>query len=349
MNKKNVLIIVSGSVIGGHESQAYEIAADLINIGHSVTIICSAQSTFDYFKSLSCELKLINFIIPGKIWKQWFNSSKVEKILRDHIVGFDKIIVSAGTIEGLIAVSHAIKEKSSNSHVIGYVPMYIDRSLTHGIVGKIYNCMLNQLGRAVDTYLTINKIQAAVIVKNLKRPTHFVQNKIRTVKPPERSYGKRLIYVGRFDDKQKGLIDLLSILDNSVNPYRNLVMIGDGPDKEQLVEKVQSLKFLNVEFPGWLTGDRLEGSLGTEDVLIMNSRWEGEPLVVREFSERGLVSISRDITGVRGLIKRQFRFKDVNELNLLLERTYKNEFSEKEKSLMRFRRNNRIESLMNII
>lgn len=349
MNNKKILIIISGAVIGGHESQAYEIAADLIGIGHDVEIICSAQSTFDYFKMLGCTIRLIGFIIPGKIWRQWLDSSKVREILKKNIIGFDTILISAGTIEGLIAVSHAIKKEKQDCRIIGYVPMYIDRSLTHGVVGKIYNCLLNQLGRAVDGYLTINKIQSAIIQKNLRRPTVFIPNKIRTVTAPEKSFGKRLVYVGRFDDKQKGLLDLLDLLNDEKNPYRDLVMIGDGPDRESIVAKAKTVRQMNVTFPGWLSGEMLESFLGQDDVLILNSRWEGEPLVVREFGARNLLSISREITGVRGLIKKRFRFKNSEQLCILLNQTHSNEMAGKENGLMRIREYDRAQCLAKII
>ena len=327
VGNRNILLIVSGPVIGGHESQAYEIAADLLGMGHSMTIICSAQSTADYFGKMGCEVKVVNFTMPGKIWKQWMNSSAIGATLAGHIVGYDSILISAGTIEGVIPVSHAIKNKVGACEVIGYVPMYIDRSLTHGIVGKIYNCLLNTLGRAVDRYLTINKIQAAIIRKNLGRPTVFVANRIRPVTAPVQSYGKRLVYVGRFDDQQKGLLDLLEKLDSPQNPYGELIMIGDGPDREQIHAKAGLLKSLKVQFPGWLSGASLENFLGSNDVLIMNSRWEGEPLVVKEFAARGLMSISREITGVRGLITKKFRFESDLELHALLAKTYDNKVS----------------------
>lgn len=349
MSKKNILIIVSGSVIGGHESQAYEIAADLIGIGHKINIICSAQSTFDYFKVLGCNIELIDFIIPGKVWRQWLYSSKVRQVLKQRIIGFDTILISAGTIEGLIAVSHAIKKDVKDCRVIAYVPMYIDRSLTHGIVGKIYNYLLNCLGRAVDGYLTINKIQSTIMEKNLRIPTAFISNRIRTVIVPETSFGKRLVYVGRFDDKQKGLLDLLTLLNDTRNPYRELIMIGDGPDRDRIVAKAKTMKLVNVSFPGWLSGEALENFLGSDDVLILNSRWEGEPLVVREFGARGLLSISREISGVRGLIKKRFRFKNSQQLCDLLNQIYSGNVASEENGLMRIRESDRAACLTKVI
>lgn len=342
MNQKNILLIVSGAVVGGHESQTLEITADLLSMGHRLTILCSAQSTAAYFHKLGCEVKVIDFAIPGKIWRQWLDASSVGGILAGHISGYDTILISAGTIEGLVAISHAIKKKVQNSEVVGYVPMYIDRSLTHGVIGKIYNCLLNSLGRAVDKYLTINKIQAVIIKKNLRRPTIYISNRIRPVTPPARSFGKRLIYVGRFDNQQKGLLDLLEKLDTPHNPYRELLMIGDGPDREQIHAKATSLKLLKVEFPGWLSGTSLEDRLGSDDLLIMNSRWEGEPLVVREFAARGLMSISREITGVRGLIRKKFRFESNQELEALLAKIHNNELLIEENYSTRLEKQDRI-------
>jgi hypothetical protein len=77
-----------------------------------------------------------------------------------------------------------------------------------------------------------------------------------------------------------------------------------------------------VEVKGWLSPEEIDDSIGLEDVLILNSRWEGEPLVVREFLERGLTCIARDIEGVRGLIDKKFRFTSQSELLPILNESY---------------------------
>lgn len=50
----------------------------------------------------------------------------------------------------------------------------------------------------------------------------------------------------------------------------------------------------------------------------MNSRWEGEPMIVREMKAAGIPAIGTNIDGFRGILPRTQRFADRRELLDLL-------------------------------
>ena len=216
----------------------------------------------------------------------------------------------------------AIRLLNPWAHIISDVPMYIDRSHTHGLFGHLYNFLLDVIAKVADEYWTINRIQAYIIKKRVGITTNYILNRVRYVRKPTHTFGPRLVYVGRFDNKQKDVVGLLNLLDHPKNPYKNVILIGDGPDRQAVINVIKNTQYIAVEVKGWLSPEEIDDSIGLEDVLILNSRWEGEPLVVREFLERGLTCIARDIEGVRGLIDKKFRFTSQSELLPILNESY---------------------------
>lgn len=328
MNKnKKILVIISGDVIGGHEIQLKAILLDMTIQFDNIVILCTSTITREYFLDLGCPVHIVNFRLEGKIWKQWMNASEIVPVLKFHVLNADICFISGGTIEACIASARAAKIISPQKKVIAYIPMYIDRSLSHGLIGSIYNLLTNRMAKIIDEFVTINRIQAYFLKKYFKRPIHLLENSIKNVRSPVDSKGKRLIYLGRFDDGQKGISELIRILDQENNPYKSLILIGDGPDKEKISAIALATKFIQVQIEGWMSTDEVDTFLGIDDCLIMNSSWEGEPLVVREFSSRGLPCVVRNIDGMRGVTHRFMRFDTSEQLVKILEKLHQTDRS----------------------
>lgn len=311
-------MLVCGKVVGGHEIQLLTILRDLCVIRTDVLVLCQTAVTHAYFASLPCEVKLAEFGVVGKVWQQWREARVIARQLRGFFSEAKIIFVSGGTIEACIGAARAAKIAQPATKTLAYIPMYIDRSLAHGVIGTVYDLMVDRMGRIVDAYLTINRIQALMLRKHYGRPVTVVENFIQPVRLPTTSKGRRLVFLGRFDDGQKGLVELVDMLDQKDNPYRELVLIGDGPDKDAIVARSAKASFVNVQFKSWMSTGEVDEFLGSNDCLIMNSRWEGEPLVVREFTARRLPCVVRDIAGMRGVTKKNLRFVDSPSLISIL-------------------------------
>jgi hypothetical protein len=319
---KNILVLVCGRVIGGHEIQLKTILQDLCAMRDNVVILCQTAATHAYFASLPCQVQHVDFGVEGKVWRQWQAARGIATTLAGNFSSAQSILVSGGTIEACIGAARAAKLSQPDVKVIAYLPMYIDRSHSHGLVGRVYDLVVNRMARTVDEYLTINRIQARLIRSYYRRPVSVVENAIQAVRAPASSKGKRLVFLGRFDDGQKGLLELITLLDRPDNPYAEVIFIGDGPDSEAIVAKSRSTRDITVHFGPWMPVSGVDDFLGTHDCLIMNSRWEGEPLVVREFTARGLPCVVRDITGMRGVTSRAMRFTDGDSLIGILKKLH---------------------------
>lgn len=319
---KNVLVLVCGRVIGGHEIQLKTILQDLCALRDDVVVVCQTPATYAYFSALPCQLFQIDFGIEGKVWRQWQAAPGIATALDSHFARAGSILVSGGTIEACIGAARAAKLSVPAAKLIAYLPMYIDRSTSHGLVGRVYNLVVNRMARVVDEYLTINRIQAHLLRAHYTRPVKVLENVIQGVQAPQVSHGKRLVFLGRFDNGQKGLLELIDLLDRPDNPYGDVVLIGDGPDRAEIVSRAKAATAIKVHFAPWMDVTGVDRFLGTDDCLIMNSRWEGEPLVVREFTARGLPCVVRDITGMRGVTSKTMRFTDSDSLIRILNRLH---------------------------
>lgn len=107
-----------------------------------------------------------------------------------------------------------------------------------------------------------------------------------------------LIYVGRLS-QQKNLFGLLEALQGLAV---RLVIIGDGPQRQQLEEKVISYG-LEVSFLGNQPHHQLPRLLNQADLFILPSIWEGHPKVLLEAMACGLPVIGAKTPGIQELIR----------------------------------------------
>lgn len=319
---KKIIVLINSRLIGGHEMQVKCIITDFIAASFNVLILCPNEEVNSYFSDTGAIVQCVPFNVNGKIWKQVASRGYVSRILSSYLSDHNDVLVSGGSIEAVIGPIMAVRKINTKTRIVAYVPMYIDRSLTHGWVGHIYNCFLDTLAKVADEYLTVNKIQAFIIRNRTGVPTKYLLNRVRPQTKPAITYGPRLVYIGRFDDQQKDITGLIKLLDHPDNPYSNLILIGDGPDRKIVLDSSNKTRYLNVDAQGWLSSTQIDEMIGKEDVLILNSRWEGEPLVVREFLGKGLTCIARDIDGVRGLIHKNNRYQNQSELIYKLNEIY---------------------------
>jgi glycosyltransferase involved in cell wall biosynthesis len=87
----------------------------------------------------------------------------------------------------------------------------------------------------------------------------------------------------------------------AANPNAHLVLVGDGPLREQLQAQAKSLGLAErIHFMGVRTD--IPEILKAMDVFVLSSDWEGNPLSVMEAMAAGLPIISTAVGGVPGLL-----------------------------------------------
>lgn len=113
---------------------------------------------------------------------------------------------------------------------------------------------------------------------------------------------KRFISVGRFC-YAKGFDILIKAIKkfNTINKEWDFYIIGDGEDKDKLIEKIKEYNLEDkVILPGFTNNIKkyyLESS-----VFVLSSRWEGMPMVILEALEMGCPVVCNNITAIKPLI-----------------------------------------------
>ena len=314
-------IVTTSDTIGGHEMQLVHLARATGGLDDTV-LVAMSEASAQYFSEAGFDVRLAPFYVQGKIWSQWLAARRLGEVLRPHVEGVAEVIVSGGTIEACVAPARALKLLAPDRAVTAYVPMYIDRTATYGPLGAVYNPGVLAFIGAIDRFITINRIQARLLARNYRRPVRVLRNTITPLPVPTEDFGQRLIMIGRLDDRQKNVTGAIDLLDDPGNPFATLHLFGDGPDRTLVEARGRQARHIEVVLHGWASHARIAAELGRGDVLVMNSRWEGEPMIVRELATTGIPVVGNNIAGLRGVVPRRLRFNDRSELLAILRRLH---------------------------
>ena len=111
------------------------------------------------------------------------------------------------------------------------------------------------------------------------------------------------IFVGNL--KQiKNVYTLIDVIKQISETQKILLLIlGDGPEKEKLIKKVEYLNMGNVIFHGSISHTEMPKYLSASDLLILPSQSEGLPLCIQEAMACGTPVIANDVGGVSWLLQ----------------------------------------------
>ncbi len=153
----------------------------------------------------------------------------------------------------------------------------------------------------------VDCVKSVVVNENRFREADIVD--ISDIRKSVQSEPLKLLFVGRLSP-EKRVSDLISALQSLQGVSLNIV--GDGPQKAQLVELVQKNNLSDkISFLGrkaW--GSELFSEMKKHHVLVLPSENEGLPLVIAEAMGCGLTVIASDVGGIPEIVK--------NEVNGLL-------------------------------
>lgn len=119
----------------------------------------------------------------------------------------------------------------------------------------------------------------------------------------DRSYGKRVLFVGRLD-AVKGVPLLLEAMASlrHRHPDAVLTVVGDGPHRTQLETQASDLGLV-ADFVGYKSQNDVAHILTTSDLLVLPSFAEGVPVVLMEAMAARLPVIASQVAGVGELVE----------------------------------------------
>ena len=254
-------------------------------------------------KEVNAEIGIFNnykgLDILSKVYFPKKITSKFIKYLDDK--NYDIII----GVEGLYSILLGVIKQDIKAKTIGwqhnsydaYFKKYKKYHWNQDILFKRY---LNEL----DAYIVLTDYDKKLIQNN------FTINPIRIYNPlsfeskvKSDCNNKNIIFVGRLDEQQKGLDLLINVfkLVAENNEQWKLTIVGDGPDKEKLMDEINKLNLkdrINIKpFTNDIQRHYIESS-----IFLSTSRWEGFGLVITEAMECGLPVIAFKNSGPQEII-----------------------------------------------
>lgn len=303
--KPRILFIVAADVVGGHELQVLRMC-ETIQSSCEITVCSYSTEVVAFFERNGFQSRVVGLRrltrlkVIGGILSSWGTKNEYADIVGCS----DLAIVSCGAIEAAAAFSLL----GNMNNVYLYMPALNLRS--SGRVMLLYNQLLMLIVGAYKRLITINKIQRALFIRaGCRQEIYIVRNRLvaHELQCERQDRDERIIFIGRFD-ANKRISQLLEWIDDPLCPVREVVLIGEGPERLHLEDVAKKARVAKISFLGRLDLCEQNAVLSRSDILVLNSISEGEPLVIRECLARGMKVLVRDIAGVKGVTQRCERF-----------------------------------------
>lgn len=107
----------------------------------------------------------------------------------------------------------------------------------------------------------------------------------------------RILFYGRFTEQK----NLPSLIEAAENLPVHLILVGDGPLKESLLEKAER-KNISAEFKDRMSQPELREALRSADFFILPSFYEGHPKSLLEAMAFGIPVIATRVDGIESCI-----------------------------------------------
>jgi len=153
-------------------------------------------------------------------------------------------------------------------------------------------------------------IRLAKEIPSLSGRTYRIWHPVPALEQPPDGRGRegplRLIYLGRLAQQYKRVLDLAPIVRQLLGRGVDFKfsIVGDGPERKRLEDLLAAVPGAaeRVQFHGWRSNQEALSILAAQDVLVLASDVEGQPLALLEAMGQGVVPVVTELPGMRALI-----------------------------------------------
>lgn len=154
----------------------------------------------------------------------------------------------------------------------------------------------------VDAYTVLCEGYKQIVLNKIISPwegdrIHVIPNSERIPTDIDLSQKKKqILFVGRmsYEDKRVDrLVDIWAMIYKEV-PDWELILVGDGPEREILQNKVQKMQLQHIRFIGY--SHSVHDYYQEASILCLTSTFEGWPLCLTEAQAHGVVPVAFDCT-----------------------------------------------------
>lgn len=168
------------------------------------------------------------------------------------------------------------------------------------IIHWCFNMFLAFLLRQADLIFTLDDVSTKQYLQYTKKVVR-VDNSI--VLPEQKNRRLvchnpiRLLFVGRLS-KVKQIDEIIEAI-KTLNGRATLTIVGDGEEFNHLQEKVEYNNFKKiVKLEGAVTPSKISYYMKNNDILVMNSMFEGKPMTILEAMSYGLPIVTTPVGGI---------------------------------------------------
>lgn len=309
MCMKNILFLTGiYPGYGGVEKVTTILANYFVRVGHGVSIVCFEQQNRELLDELDNKIgvhkldypvhknkKRLRAIIESNnisiLINQWCVPFYVTKLCRDAIRGLNVKLFSVhhnlpSTNFRLKAIEMTIQD-DKGILVINKLKWYIVKLLSQLSLRISYHYS--------DKYIVLSPrfIKVAKSFLWLK-DTKKILSLYNPITSPESDFiankNKEIVYIGRIEYNQKRTYRLLEVWEQIALKYPDwkLTIVGDGPDRKDLEERIISKKLVNVTVEGFQ--DPIQ-YYQRASMLLLLSEYEGFPLVIGEAMNYSVIPV----------------------------------------------------------
>ena len=302
---------------GGVEVVTTVLANKFVNDGHQVTIVSFEQPHMELAKQLNASVKMEKLDYPiisrrnVKRLHAWIDRYKVDLIINQWGLPFATTVLCNKAIRTtqckLISVLHGAPNTSkilikaqdkidtAKNPILKGIYRILQYAKTEIVKASIrYNCKHNKR----DVLLSKGFIQPLVEYARIRKPNSIVAIGNPLTIPVDlngfsmENKKKQLLYVGRMDYENKRVSRIVEVWQDIYKDYPQweLVLVGDGPHKSELMKYVDDNKIGRVHFEGFQVEPPIK-YYKDASIFMLTSDLEGFGLVIIESMSYGVVPV----------------------------------------------------------
>jgi glycosyltransferase involved in cell wall biosynthesis len=286
---------------GGTEKVIASLANHFNNSGRKVTILTlSSRNDFKNFihpeiQIISLNISRIKFLIPSLI--RFISMQQFDNFIANvwPLTSLSFVIRIFSRKTRLIYVEHCnlseqFKKRSLIFKAIQKISIYIFYKFAHLVVSVSKGVRDDLISKGVQPK-KIKVIYNPIISK----PMVPINSLIKGVQSWMNSSKQKLIAVGELKSQKNfiNLVEAIAFAKKDLNLDINLLILGDGDQRESIQNKINSLDLSeNIFLAGWVKDPLPYFNLA--DLFVLSSDYEGFGVVIVEAMSQGLNIVSTD-------------------------------------------------------